>query len=246
VAFYERHATVEGGTFTVHVPRDRVDDFLKSLTVVDPVSKRTLAVTIPRKEADGGSYLTMTLETPDAAPTEVLLTYVTEAPAWKPSYRVVVGKQGKVMLEGWAIVDNTSGEDWKNVLVGVGSSSALSFRYDLWSVRQVQRETLASEERFAIAPPTGVSPYGAAKPGEGGEVLLSELGDDEIRRPDGHPEDGRAKRLAAEDADEVVTVGTMSESSGSERHGLRVSKTGPRHRPAEQQPAATAAPATRR
>src|SRR3954447_7364781 len=78
VAFYERHATVEDGTLTVHVPRDRVDDFLKSLTVVDPVTKRTLAVTIPRKEAEGGSYLTMTLETPDAAPAEVLLTYVTE------------------------------------------------------------------------------------------------------------------------------------------------------------------------
>src|SRR6266581_652827 len=89
VAFYERHATVEDGTLTVHVPRDRVDDFLKSLTVVDPATKRTLAVTIPRKEADGGSYLTMTLETPDTAPAEVLLTYVTEAPAWKPSYRVV-------------------------------------------------------------------------------------------------------------------------------------------------------------
>ena len=47
------------------------------------------------------------------------------------------------MLEGWAIVDNTSGEDWKGVLVGVGASSALSFRYDLWSVRQIERELLA-------------------------------------------------------------------------------------------------------
>src|SRR5215467_2234479 len=70
VAFYERHAIVDDGKLTVHVPRDRVDDFLKSLTVVDPVSKRTLAVTIPRKEADGGSYLTMTLETPDVASAE--------------------------------------------------------------------------------------------------------------------------------------------------------------------------------
>src|SRR6185436_16440831 len=168
VAFYERHATVEDGTLTVHVPRDRVDDFLKSLTVVDPATRRPLAVTIPRKEADGGSYLTMTLETPDAAPTEVLLTYVTEAPAWKPSYRVVVGNKGKVMLEGWAIVDNTTSEDWKGVLVGVGASSALAFRYDLWSVRQIDRDLLQGENRFAIAPPTGVSPYAET----GGEELV--------------------------------------------------------------------------
>ncbi len=162
VAFYERRAVVSDGKLTVHVPRDRVDDFLKSLTVVDPVTRKPLSVTIPRKEADDGSYLTMTLETTDVRRTEVLLTYVTEAPAWKPSYRVVVGKGGKVMLEGWAIVDNTTTEDWKGVLVGVGASSALAFRYDLWSVRQIDRDLLAGEEKFAIAPPTGLSPYAEA------------------------------------------------------------------------------------
>jgi hypothetical protein len=159
VAFYERHARVDQGRVTVRVPRDRVDDFLKSLTVVERRSRKTLSVTIPRREADDGSYLTMTLETPDLADGEVLLTYVTEAPSWKPSYRVVVGADGKVMLEGWAIVDNTTSEDWKQVQVGVGASSALAFRYDLWSVRQVDRDLLQGEDRFAIAPPTGVSPY---------------------------------------------------------------------------------------
>ncbi|MBL0213820.1 MAG: carboxypeptidase-like regulatory domain-containing protein [Myxococcales bacterium] len=159
VAFYERHARVENGKLTVHVPRDRVDDFLKSLTVVDPATRKPLSVTIPRKEADDGSYLTMTLETAGLAHADVLLTYVTEAPAWKPSYRVVVGGDNKVMLEGWAIVDNTTTEDWKGVLVGVGASSALAFRYDLWSVRAIDRDLLAGEEKFAIAPPTGISPY---------------------------------------------------------------------------------------
>src|SRR3954467_13193039 len=90
VAFYERRAKVEDGKLTVHVPRDRVDDFLKSLTVVDPATRKPLSVTIPRKEADDGSYLTMTLDTAQLRHADVLLTYVTEAPAWKPSYRVVV------------------------------------------------------------------------------------------------------------------------------------------------------------
>ncbi|HET7499641.1 MAG TPA: OmpA family protein [Kofleriaceae bacterium] len=186
VAFYERRATVAGGTLTVSVPRDRVDDFLKSLTVVDAISRRPLPVSIPRQQTEDGNNLVMKLQLPGKDTADVVLTYVTESPAWKPSYRVVVGDHHDVMLEGWAIVDNTSGEDWRDVLVGVGSSSALSFRYDLWSVRQVQRETLANEERFAVAPPTGVSPY-SARPADEGEVVLSELGDDEIRRPPGHP-----------------------------------------------------------
>jgi len=202
VAFYERRATVSGGTLTVSVPRDRVDDFLKSLTVVDAITGKPLPVSIPREQSNDGPYLVMKLQLPSKDKAEVVLTYVTESPAWKPSYRVVVGDKGKVMLEGWAIVDNTSGEDWKGVVVGVGSSSALSFKYDLWSVRQVQRETLASEERFAIAPPTGVSPYGGNPAPGAGEAVLTELGDDEIRRPQGHPEDKTAKRVA--DMDEPV------------------------------------------
>jgi hypothetical protein len=170
VAFYERNARVIDGSLTVHVPRDRVDDFLKSLTIVDRSSGKPLSVTIPRSQADDGSYLTMTLETPAKQAADVLLTYVTEAPAWKPSYRVVVGGAGKVMLEGWAIVDNVSGEDWKNVLVGVGASSALSFRYDLWSVRRIDRDLLQGEQKFAVAPPTGMSPYTEAG---GGEELVT-------------------------------------------------------------------------
>ncbi len=178
VAFYERRATVVDGQLAIHVPRDRVDDFLKSLTVVDPATHKPLSVSIPRKEADDGNYLTMLLETPEHRRTDVLLTYVTEAPAWKPSYRVVVGDRGKVMLEGWAIVDNVSGEDWKGVLVGVGASSAMSFRYDLWSVRRIDRDLLQGEDKFAVAPPTGISPY---TQGTGDGEELAQLDASEVR-----------------------------------------------------------------
>jgi len=169
VAFYERTARVVDGKVTVHVPRERVDDFLKSLTVVDARTQKPLMVTIPRQQSSEGQFLEMTLETPEVAIADVLLTYVTESPAWKPSYRVVVGKDDKVMLEGWAIVDNTTSEDWKGVLVGVGASSALAFRYDLWSVRSVDRDLLAGDDRFAISPPTALSPYER----DGAEVLGS-------------------------------------------------------------------------
>ncbi|HEV7556353.1 MAG TPA: carboxypeptidase regulatory-like domain-containing protein, partial [Kofleriaceae bacterium] len=186
VAFYERNATVEDGRLTIRVPRDKVDDFLKSLTVADRATKKPLSVTIPRKEAVDGSYLTMSIEIPGVSHAEVQLTYVTDAPAWKPSYRVVIGEKGKVMLEGWAIVDNTTSEDWKGVLVGVGASSALAFRYDLWSVHTVDRDLLQEQERFAIAPPTGMSPYADTA---GAEELAS-LDASEVRgnttSPDAH------------------------------------------------------------
>ncbi|MEZ4400377.1 MAG: hypothetical protein R3B06_10185 [Kofleriaceae bacterium] len=234
VAYYERRAQVEGGQLTVRVPRDRVDDFLKSLTVVDAKTRTPLPVSFPRQQSDGGPFLEMTLDIPAAkAPgqtADVVLTYVTEAPVWKPSYRIAFSDTGKVMLEGWAIVDNTSGEDWKDVMVGVGSSSALSFRYDLWSVRTVERETLHSNEQFAVAPPTAVSPYGGAAQGPANAVV-AELGDDEIRRPMGHPDnlDARLSKNAEEredfdgDADEA---GEMVATAGIGTRGGRAS-TGP-------------------
>ncbi|HUQ02507.1 MAG TPA: carboxypeptidase regulatory-like domain-containing protein [Kofleriaceae bacterium] len=191
VAFYERRAQVRDGKLTVSVPRDRVDDFLKSLTVVDARTQTPLPVAFPRTQSAAGPYIDMTLDVKVPAGTfaDVLLTYVTESSAWKPSYRLVVGQGGKVMIEGWAVVDNLSGEDWNRVRVGVGSSAAMSFRYDLWSVRTVEREALAADEQFAIAPPIGVSPYGgSAGAVEGAGQTLVTLEDGEIRRPDGHPD----------------------------------------------------------
>jgi len=195
VAYYERRSRVEGDEFKVTVPKDRVDDFLKSLTVVDAETNQPLNVSFPRRSAARYGYIDIAIKLPSrAAPphgkklakrvTDVVMTYVTEAPAWKPSYRVWVGKKGGVRLEGWAIVDNTSGEDWKSVRVGVGSSSAMSFRYDLWSVRDVLREKLGNEERFAMAPPNGMSPY---RERTGSRRVLATLGDGEIPRSPGHP-----------------------------------------------------------
>src|SRR6185436_15901788 len=64
VAYYERRATVKGGFLTVSVPRDRVDDFLKSLTVTDAISKQPLPVSIPRQQAGDGANLVMKLQLP--------------------------------------------------------------------------------------------------------------------------------------------------------------------------------------
>ncbi len=158
VAYYERTAEVSGDTLELKVPADKVDDFLKSLTVIDAATKKPAPIAYPTRPNAVSNDGTVTMNvklTGGDKPKKLLLTYVTESPSWKPSYRVVIGEGGKVSLMGWAIVDNTSGEDWKNVKLGVGSSSALSFRYDLSSIRSVARETLSPEDLFAQAPPTG-------------------------------------------------------------------------------------------
>jgi hypothetical protein len=164
IAYFERTADVQGDHLTLKVPAERIDDFLKSLTVVDAKTGRPAPVSYPtsRPTSETG-LLDMNIGVEPSGSHKLKLSYVTEAPSWKPSYRVVLGQNGKVELEAWAIVDNTSGEDWNNVRLGVGSSSALSFRFDLQSVRMVERETLQQNDLLALAPPTGGATYGGTE-----------------------------------------------------------------------------------
>jgi hypothetical protein len=162
VAYFERRAVVSDGQLRLTVHVERVDDFLKSLKVVDARTGESLPVSFKTMESSS-SETEMVITVPGKNPRELLVTYVTDSPAWKPSYRVVLGRQaGKAELEAWAVVDNVSGEDWNRVTVGVGSTSALSFHYDLHSVREVERQTLGDEAAIALAPPTGGSPYAVA------------------------------------------------------------------------------------
>ncbi len=155
VAYFERFAEVDGDSLALDVPHEKVNDFLKSLTVVDAITGEPAPVSFPSAPNDRGTIDMKIGVGKRPGPHRLRLSYVTEAPAWKPSYRVVVGKGGKVELQGWAVVDNTSGEDWKNVRLGVGASSAMSFRFDLKGLRRVDRETLQDTDLFALAPPVG-------------------------------------------------------------------------------------------
>lgn len=164
IAYYERHAHVEGDTLRIAVPADKLDDFLKSLTVTDAKTGEPTPVSYPTTLPAGATGIVdLEIKLGGNAPHDLKLTYVTEAPSWKPSYRVVLGDDGKLSVEGWAIIDNTSGEDWKDVRLGVGSSSALSFKFDLKSVRTVARDTLKADDVFAVAPPVGGTTYGGEK-----------------------------------------------------------------------------------
>src|SRR5262249_52293855 len=61
----------------------------------------------------------------------VKVGYVIENPIWKTSYRLVMDKNGKgPFLQGWAMVENTSDEDWKDVRMALISGRPISFQMD--------------------------------------------------------------------------------------------------------------------
>jgi hypothetical protein len=63
---------------------------------------------------------------------DVIIAYVVESPIWRPTYRIVVDPEKKsALLQGWAVVQNMSGEDWENVRLSVTEGAPLTFRADL-------------------------------------------------------------------------------------------------------------------
>ena len=86
----------------------------------------------------------------------LIVSYVVGAPMWKPTYRVVLPEAGKgeALLQGWAVVDNISGEDWGAVNLSLTSGAPISFRYDLHTPREVYRADMSQsgvDKRAAVA-----------------------------------------------------------------------------------------------
>jgi hypothetical protein len=85
---------------------------------------------------------------------KVKVGYVIEAPIWKASYRLVLDADKKPYLQGWAIVENPTDEDWSGVKMGLVSGRPISFKMDLYNPLYVQRPTVEPELFASLRPQT--------------------------------------------------------------------------------------------
>jgi hypothetical protein len=67
-------------------------------------------------------------------------SYVVGAPVWKTAYRLVLPKEGgKARLQGWGVVENLTGGDWKDVELSLISGNPVALRQQLYSAFYVDR-----------------------------------------------------------------------------------------------------------
>src|SRR5439155_15461645 len=84
---------------------------------------------------------------------EVRVGYVVENPIWKTSYRLVLDKKGsKPFLQGWAVVENPTDEDWKGVRMALVSGRPISFQMDLYTPLYVPRPVVEPELFASLRP----------------------------------------------------------------------------------------------
>jgi hypothetical protein len=82
----------------------------------------------------------------------VRVGYLLETPLWKTSYRLVLDEGQEHFLQGWAIVENTTDEDWRDVSLSLVSGRPISFIMDLYRPLYVPRPTVELELYSSIVP----------------------------------------------------------------------------------------------
>ena len=81
----------------------------------------------------------------------LMANYMIPSPVWKSSYRLLF-TDTEPTLEGWAIVDNTTDEDWSNVQLALVSGRPISFISELYAPKYRQRPVAGLADDAAVAP----------------------------------------------------------------------------------------------
>lgn len=86
----------------------------------------------------------------------VTVSYVAGAPLWKSAYRVVLPEKdsAKAYLQGWAILENTTGQDWDNVAVTLLSGNPVTYKQSLYESYYRDRPVLPLQVMGRLMPRT--------------------------------------------------------------------------------------------
>ncbi|MDB4985462.1 MAG: hypothetical protein JWN04_640 [Myxococcaceae bacterium] len=178
VGYFERAGKFRGDAVKFRVKQSEVGDFLASLTAVERAhgGVRSVSFEVPEvaPEPPPVSAPGERGSAPPASPAppresrvdvkiafdadrehDLQIAYVVASPVWRPSYRAVFDGTDKALLQAWAVVQNTSGEDWRDVKLALTTGAPISFRSDLGTPINTQRPLVSDTGEVVDSVPTG-------------------------------------------------------------------------------------------
>src|SRR6266404_3696256 len=160
------------------IPRDRVtlltdagiEQFIledaDSVAFVDPELQKKVVSALSRLAAhrsDGRRRLT--LESRGTGSRSIRVGYVVGVPLWKASYRLSLpgdSKADRARLQGWAILENFSGQAWHDVSLTLLSGNPVTFRQSLFESYYVARPNVPVEVVGRVLPKPDTGGIGGA------------------------------------------------------------------------------------
>ncbi|MFH1574175.1 MAG: carboxypeptidase regulatory-like domain-containing protein, partial [Acidobacteriota bacterium] len=83
---------------------------------------------------------------------QLYVSYTSESPIWKTTYRIVLDPDRKPLLQGWAIVDNTTPMDWTDVSLSLVAGAPVSFIQNLSQPVYGRRPVVPLPEGVQVQP----------------------------------------------------------------------------------------------
>ncbi|MGA8366767.1 MAG: carboxypeptidase regulatory-like domain-containing protein [Candidatus Acidiferrales bacterium] len=120
--------------------------------VTEEVS-RYLSLLASERQAD---LRRMTIATAGSGARQLYVSYISEVPIWKTTYRIVLSSKpdSQPLLQGWAIVDNTVGEDWNDVDLSLVAGAPQSFIQQLSQPYYARRPVVPLPQNVQLSPQT--------------------------------------------------------------------------------------------
>jgi hypothetical protein len=100
----------------------------------------------------------MTITATGSGERNVFVSYISEVPIWKSTYRIILPDEAtakpdaKPLLQGWAIVDNTIGEDWKDVHLSLVAGAPQSFVQNISQPFYARRPEIPLPQSVQLTP----------------------------------------------------------------------------------------------
>jgi hypothetical protein len=152
--------------------------------------------------------------------------YIAEAPVWRPSYRLVLEKE-KVHLQVWGIVQNLSGEDWRNARLTVVADAPLALRTQLENPVIPERPLLVEgNEVMAVVPQseTSLAEAPLPPPASAPAMEMMDMNESTLERP---PSAAVAKK------DQAMGYGSGARNRSEQaKAGMKISANAFAHAPA--------------
>jgi hypothetical protein len=96
----------------------------------------------------------MTISATGTGDRDIFVSYVSEVPVWKSTYRIILPSKpaDPPLIQGWAIVDNTVGEDWKDVQLSLVAGAPQSFIQEISQPYYVRRPVVPLPASVMLTP----------------------------------------------------------------------------------------------
>lgn len=149
-----------------------------SVAFTDPTLQAQVAKALAALAAHGAKdRRRIVLSTRGSGTRTVRVGYVVAAPLWKGTYRLTLPADlgaAKAHLQGWAVLENMSGQDWQNVELTLLSGNPVSFRQAIYEAYYVRRPEVPIEVAGRILPkPDSGTMFRAGTTGAAGATTIT-------------------------------------------------------------------------